>query len=243
MKTPLFKIFFILVFIHNQAIFSQEWKNLRAYQKETHHKKLLEGCWLKKDRKNKTVVWKRANAFNLTLKNGNRKYKSIHEIRDFYLWFDTSIKEQGHEMQWIGAAVIAADKLSHLENKFVQTLIVKNPELVAFVKEGSQKVFEYTFPKLKTIYFSKKIIKGITAKNWDINHSDVEQCVILTPLYEKLSKKSFSQLEKMAKGQGIYALGVPKKLRLEGDLKDCEARILHGVQKLLPFYLSKKKHL
>lgn len=44
----------------------------------------------------------------------------------------------------------------------------------------------------------------------------------------------------MAKGKCIFKLGVPKKLRYEGDLLDCNDRFNHGLNKLIPYYIHHK---
>ncbi len=43
----------------------------------------------------------------------------------------------------------------------------------------------------------------------------------------------------MAKGKGLFNLGVPKELKYEGEIDDCQSRFEHGVRKLLPFYIDK----
>ncbi|WP_299527461.1 hypothetical protein [uncultured Lutibacter sp.] len=241
MKTNLLKIVILLLFINSNLIDAQEWKNLKLYQKETNNRILLEGCWLKNDRKNKTEVWKQANSYNLSLNNGSQKYKTIREIRDFYKWFDAKRIQQGHEIQWIGIAAIATNQLAKLEMNFHRIFIVRNKEVVQFACEGSKKVFSDAFPKLNEIYFSTHLLKGEEAKNWDKNHGFNEQCKLLQPLYNNLSKKAFNKLERMAKAKGIFCFAIPKKLKFEGDIIDCEARVEYGTKKLLPIYLKSKK--
>ena len=136
----------------------------------------------KKDRKNKTTVWTSANTYNLNIKNGNKKYQTISKIRDFYLWFDKARIKQGHEIKWIGIAAIAANELSNLDIDFIRWFIVRNKEIIQFGREGSAKVFDYAFPKLKKLYFSKELLKGKDAKNWDKVHGMKEQCKILDSL-------------------------------------------------------------
>ena len=218
---------------------SQEYKNLRVYQEQTNNVQLLDGCWLKKDRKTQSDVWNRANKYNLTQENGNSKYLTIREIRDFYLWFDEERKQQGHEIQWIGIAAMATNQLSKLEIGFYRIFIVRNEELVQFGLKGSKKVFSDAFPKLKKVYFSNQLIKGCEAEYWDREHGFNEQCDVLNPIYEKLSLKAFKKLERMAKGKGIFRIAIPKKIMFEGDLNSCEARVLYGIEKLLPIYLKK----
>lgn len=238
MKIPRSRILLIILFINTNLTFSQEWKNLKSYQNETNDLTLANGCWLKKDRKNKTSVWTQANTYNLNIKNGNEKYQTISEIRDFYLWFDKARIKQGHEIKWIGIAAIAATELSKLDNFFIREFIIRNKEIVKFGRQGSKKVFDYAFPKLKKLYFSTELLKGKDAKNWDRVHGKKEQCKILDSLYEELSEKVFNKLERMAKGNGIFSFGVPESLRFEGNLHNCEARIQHGISKILPVYLN-----
>jgi hypothetical protein len=105
--------------------------------------------------------------------------------------------------------------------------------------EGSEKVFAFAFPQLKKVYFSNEIIIGKNAENWDTKYGEREQCEILEPLYRNLSKKAIKKLERMAKGKGIFHFGVPKKLKYEGKIDDCQSRFDHGIRKLLPFYSDK----
>lgn len=82
---------------------------------------------------------------------------------------------------------------------------------------------------------------GEEARNLSLKTGLQEQCEILEPLYTKLSDKAIFRLSKMAKGKGIFKLGVPKALRFEGPIKNCENRFNHAVNKLLPYYLDKLK--
>jgi len=117
----------------------------------------------------------------------------------------------------------------------IRILIIRNKEVVAFSSEGSKKVFEYAFPKLKTLYFSDKKITGADAEQWDYEYGTTEQCVILNPLYDKLSPKALRKLDCMAKRKGIFAIGIPKKMEYIGSIKDCHARFEHGIKTI---YLS-----
>lgn len=225
----------VLLFLWNtNTAFSQEWKNLKCYQKETGNQTLQDGCWLKKDRKKQNDIWKQANAFNLSVENGNLKYKTISQIRDFYAWFDAERKKQGHEIQWIGVAGIVTKQLSKLDVGIIRFLIIRNKEVVAFGNEGSKKVFEFAYPKLRKIYLSDTLIKGKAADQWDLAYGTEEQCVILEPLYKKLSQRALRKLDRMAKGKGLFTFGVPKKMRYTGSIEDCQTRVKHGMTKILP---------
>lgn len=168
--------------MNTNLAFAQEWKSLKFYKKETGNTFLLDGCWLKKDRKHQTEIWSDANKYNLNIENGNKKYKTINQIRGFYLWFDEERKEQGHEIKWIGIACIAAGQLSKVDIGLIRFFIVRNKEIVKFVHKGSEKVFAFSFPKFKNIYSLNEPIIGKDAENWDNKHGVKEQCIILEPL-------------------------------------------------------------
>lgn len=238
MKTRII-ILSILVFLSSSNLTcAQEWKNLKSYQKETGYETLQEGCWLKKDRKKQNEVWKQANAFNIQFDDGNLKYQTISQIRDFYRWFDSEREEQGHEVHWAAIAAIAASQLSKLEISFIRCFVVRNKEVVKFAHEGSIKVLEFAYPLLKKVYFSPIILKGETAENWDIEYGQNEQCIVLDTLYKKLSKKALHKLNRMVKGKGIYNLAIPKKLKYEGNIENCQERFEYGINKMLQYYLD-----
>lgn len=220
---------------------AQEWKSLRIYRKETGRSVLEQGNWLKKDRKQQSVVWHQANSFNLTLENGFKKYEGICQIRDFYCWFDEERVKQGHEIKWIGIASVVAGQFSILDNGFIRRVFVGNKEAVKFILEASDSVLAFAFPILKDVYFASKPIQGEMAEKWTKDYGLHEQCDILDPLYARLSPKALNKLERMAKGQGVFRLGVPKVLKYEGNIRDCQSRFEHGMKKILPYYLSHSK--
>tara|TARA_R110001583_G_scaffold123082_1_gene274440 strand:+ start:60720 stop:61505 length:786 start_codon:yes stop_codon:yes gene_type:complete len=242
LNTIVIVVFSLLILLKTTNVYAQEFKNLKTYKIETGQASLKNGYWLKKDRKKQTKVWKQANIFNLSKENGNQKYKTISQIRDFYLWFDFKRKEQTHEIKGIGIAAVAACQLSKLDKGIIRFFIVRNHEVVTFANEGSKKVFEFAFPLLKKIYFSKKIIKGEEAKNWSLNNGRIEQCQILAPLYKKLSPKALHKLQRMAGGKGVFNLGVPNCLKYEGRIEDCNSRFEHAFHKILPYYLRHQKN-
>ena len=215
---------------------SQEFKTLKCYQEEMGVAVLRSGTWLKKDRKKNNKTWKAANLFNLTTENGFEKYQSIRQIRDFYSWFDTERILQGRHFKSLGIAAVAAKQLSKVDNGFIRFFIVRNSEVVCFVNDGSQRVFEFNFSGMRQRYFSKEKLSKKKAALWDQNHGIQEQCQVLCPLYESLSEKALCRLDKMAKGKGIFKFGVPKRLRYKGDLSNCEHRFRHGATLLLKEY-------
>lgn len=233
-------IMILIVLLVYKSSSAQEWKSLSPYQKKTGNIELQAGCWLKKDRKKQTEVWHNANAFNLSKKEGNLKYVSISQIRDFYKWFDLERIKKGHEVNAAGIGAIAATQLSYLDNGFIRFFIVRNKEIVDFANEGSLRVFEFAFPLLKNLYFSKEIYTGEKAQNWDAKNGLFEQCEVLEPLYQRLSLKALTRLERMAKGKGIFNLGIPKELRFGGEISNCHARFEHGKSKIKPYYLKTK---
>lgn len=228
-------LFTSLLLLTATPIFSQEWKSLHTYKKETGNTVLQNGCWLKKDRKRNTEVWQQANIFNLGIDKGNEKYKSIRQIRDFYTFINEVIIKKGHDIKWMGIASVAANQLAKMENGFLRVVIVRNKELVAFAHEGSKKVFAFAFPQLQEVYLSNKKFTGDIALQWDEKYGTIEQCEILEPLFLRLSEKAIWKLERMAKGKGIFKFGISKKLRFDGDIRNCMHRYEHGKNKLIPY--------
>ncbi len=241
MRKLLSLILIILFLLNIQVAFSQEWKNLKNYKKTTGMNDLQNGCWLKKDRKRNTGIWKQANKYNLSIDNGNLKYKTISQARDFYLWFDNERKKLGHEINAVGIAAVVAGQLSYFDNFFIRTFIISNKEVVCFGIEGTKKVLEFAFPLFKEVYFSNNILKAQEAKDWDMKYEKTEQCQILEVIYNQLSPKAIRKLERMAKGKGIYSLGFKKGLNFEGNIRNCKSRYEHAFYKLNRYYLDKKE--
>ena len=167
------------------------------------------------------------------------KYKSIRQIRDFYTWFDLERKRLGHEINGVGVAALVAGQMSNFDSFFIRVFIVRNKNIIWFGNEGSKKVLEFAFPLLTEVYFSTNILKGKEAKEWDIENGKIEQCKIVEPIYNQLSSKEVQKLERIAKGKGIYNLGVKNKLKFEGDIRDCKVRYEHAFTKLYSYYLEK----
>jgi len=239
LKKSIFKFPLLIILLHVHIAYAQEWKNLKQYKKDTGNSILGDGCWLIKDRKNKTDIWHHANQYNLKTDKGSEKYISIGQKRDFYLWYDEEIKRKHHEIKWIGIASVAANQLSKVDVKFIRFFIIRNKEVVSFLEKGSHNVFDFAFTHLKEVYFSSVILKGKEAVYWDTKYGLEEQCQILDPLYKKLSVKAIKKLERMAKGKGLFSLDVPKSIKFEGEITDCENRFKHGMNKLFPYYLAK----
>lgn len=234
-------LLFVLCFLGTHISFSQEWKSLKAYTNSTGEINLQEGCWLKKDRTRNTAIWQQANRYNLSQVQGNIKYTTICQIRDFYFWFDQERKNRGHEIITAGVAAIVAGQLANFENRFISSCIVRSKELEWFASEGSQKVLAHVFPLFYKVYLSKQKLIGQEARNWDQKYITKEQCQIIEPLYEHLSPKAIKKLIRIAKGKGIYSFGVKKKLRFEGDIQDCTSRYAHAFHKLYPYYLKNQQ--
>ena len=238
-----FKLFFVVTLFCVFTIegYSQEWRSLHDYQKQTGQEQLKEGNWLKKDRVHNTTNWVTANKFNVSAESANSKYTTIIQIRDFYKWFDKEIRLKGHEVNWVGIAAIAASNLAKLNNGWVKTFVVNDKELISFAEKGSHQVFEFAMPQLQQLYFSTKIIKGKEALDWDHKYGMIEQCEVLNQSYSELSEKATRKLQRMAEGKGIYCLGINHDLKFKGDSKDCKTRYEYSIDKLVPYYIKQIK--
>ena len=229
------KLLFFLLLFSVHFIYGQEYNSIRHLKKETNLSEFKNGYWLKKDRKKSTKQWHSANVFNLKVDQGYLKYRTISEIRDFYSWIDIEIKKKGHTVKGIGIAAIVAKQLSILDQRFISFFLVRDKEVIGFANDGSKKVFAFAFPYLKELYFRTTKLKGNAANHWDLERGIEEQCKVLQPLYNNLSNKAFKKLNNMAKGKGVYGLGVPKELRFSGELLDCNDRVKHAIYKVLPY--------
>lgn len=240
--TTIIKRVFLLIFtfIISIAATAQEWKNLKSYKKATGQTVLKQGNWLKKDRKRNTEQWQNANKFHLKQENGYDAYTTIQQRRDFYKWFDTWRKQKGHEFQWAGIAAIVSGQFANTENWFVATFVIRNADLLEFAQQGNQAVFNDVYSGLYNVYLLDSLITGEAAANLDNSYSYREQCVIIDKLYEQQDKKVVKKLSKMAKGKGIFRFVVPKSIRFQGDIANCEDRYRHG-KDILPLYYQRKQ--
>jgi len=225
---------FIFSFFGNRDLQGQEYKSMRHYRALTGKDTLVDGVWLIKDRKLNTAVWQKANEYNLQLEKGHKKYTTISQIRDFYKWFDNYRIKKGHEIRYIGIAEKVASQLAILDRPLIGKILVRDKNVLNFAGEASKKVFAFAFEKMKEVYVMKDKLLGSAAENWDYDYGRNEQCVVLDPIYDKLPPESIIKLERMARGQGIYRFGVPGDMKFEGDIKNCEDRILHALKKIRP---------
>lgn len=235
----IFLLFF--VFTISTSIFAQEWKNLKAYQKSTGQETLAKGHWLKKDRKRNTQQWQNANLYHLEREKGYEAYTTIKQRRDFYKWFDEWQTQQGHELQWVGAAYIVAGQFANTETWFVRTFVIRNVDILNFAQQGNQAILNDVYPELQKIYQSDILLTGEAATKWDSEYGYREQCVIIESFYEQQDEKVIQKLDKMATGKGIFRFVVPKSIRFQGDITNCEDRYKHG-KEVLPLYYQQHKN-
>ena len=57
MKKTIINLLTTILLTNTNITSAQEWHNIKSYKKETGNPSLLEGCWLKKDRKRQTKIW------------------------------------------------------------------------------------------------------------------------------------------------------------------------------------------
>lgn len=234
------KIIILIIIVAPLITFSQEWKSLKKYRKATEKDKLEEGNWLKKDRKRNTLKWLNSNKFHLKKENGYTAYKTISQRRDFYKWFDSWRIKKGHEIKWVGIASIIASQFSKFDSKFVAFLI-RNKEVIKFANEGNKASFKDVFPRLHKIYLLDTLIVGTSAVNWDSKYLYREQCIVVDPIFNKLNRKTLKKIGRIANRKGFYKMAIPKKIKFDGDISNCKDRYEHGMNRLIPFYQSKKK--
>ncbi|AUS04071.1 Insecticidal toxin complex protein [Pseudotamlana carrageenivorans] len=202
----------ISICTHVQA---KEWASLRALEKETGSRELKASDWLKSDRKQNTVVWQSANAYNLN-HNQPSEYKTIMERRDFYAWYNTIMKKRGNDVIWPKMAHFISVKL-RLIYAFPFCLFT-NKAVKNFAFQGSETVFMYAFEPLKALLENHTTLNAEAALKWDDAMVYKEQYHWLENVYQSIDQESLMAIEHMAKGQGFYKFLVPKDIRFKSDI-------------------------
>lgn len=210
-----------LLICFSNSVYCKEWKNLKTYQKSTLKIHLSASDWLKSDRKQNTLVWQRANIYNL---NGNlpEEYTSIIQRRDFYQWIYNELNNKGHEVVWPAMAHYISNKL-RLVNTFPLNLLIRE-KIKNYSYQGSEVVFNSAFQTLRGLLNSQSILKGEAAIKWDSNLLKLEQFDWLATIYSTIDERGLKTISRIAKGKFLYAFVLPKKLRFRGDISKAESR-------------------
>jgi len=231
-------LLYFLVFSVIQISYAKEWKCLKEYQLETGQIELLASDWLKKDRKNNTLVWQLANLYNLE-NNLPLEYQTIKERTDFYLWLNTALNERNLEVEWPKMAHFISNKLEKIRS-FPFNIFTRK-EVKRYAIKGSETVFRKAFEKIKTLYFSESILNSNDALAWDKSIIHDEQYIWLEEIYNQIDVKTLKTIDKMAKGKCIYTFMVPKKVAFTGDLSNEDNRYNYALNTLRVYCISEYK--
>lgn len=223
------QLLFVFLCVVHLSAFSKEWNSLQQFQKETNQKELSQKDWLTSDRKQNTIIWQQANAYNLN-HHHPEEYITIKQRRDFYEWFYTEIDKKEHEVLWPKMAHFISNKL-RLIKAFPYTVFT-NKNIKNYAYQGSGVVFNQAFDDLRLLFNSKAIIKGEFAQRWDEKMLYKEQYKWLEQVYQSIDSKSLKTIERMAKGKGFYGLMVHKSIRFKGDISNPEARYQYAIYSL-----------
>ena len=214
---------------------------MRLYTKSTGNNLLKEGTWLRKDRKHNTKRWHEANINNLKSAKGFDQYTTIRQRRDFYKWFYTLSIKKGHDLSWIGAAIMVTKRLAMTDSKIMRMMLFRDKDLVRFFNVVNRDIFNYAFLQFQDVYNSKNILVGAQAARWDSTIQYDEQYLVAQPIYEKQSRQTLKKYQRMAEGKGLYRFGANKHIRFEGRVDNPADRFYHGMMKVMPFYKKYKK--
>tara|TARA_R110002049_G_scaffold302258_1_gene494972 strand:+ start:29232 stop:29912 length:681 start_codon:yes stop_codon:yes gene_type:complete len=214
------------------TISAKEWKRLELYQSETKNETLLPSDWLKSDRLQNTVVWQRANAFNLQ-NDLPQEYTNISQRRDFYKWLFETLEKKGHEVVWVKMAYFISKKM-HLMEVFPYHVFIKKT-IKSYAVTGNALVFNNAFNELNELLDSDTILKDDKAVAWDKTILHKEQCQWLDSVYITMDTKNLKTLERIAKRKFLYSLVVPKAIAFKGILSNAEDRYLYAVEVLKPY--------
>jgi hypothetical protein len=217
---------------------AKEWKSLKDYQSETGKKELLASDWLCSDRKKNTLVWQKANNYNL-LNNLPLEYQNIKERTDFYFWLLTSLDEKGSEVVWPKMAHYISNKLEKIKT-FPFNMFTRK-EVKRYATKGSETVFVKAFERIRALYLSDSVLKTDDALNWDKDIIYEEQYVWLQEIYNEIDEKTLKTIDKMAKGKCIYRFMVPKEIVFSGDLSNAENRYNYALNTLWVYCQTKNE--
>ena len=218
---------------------AQEWKHKKHYRNEKGSDTLASGCWLRKDRKKKTDTWCAANEYNMEADSGYKCYRTFAQKRDFYKWFDGYRRNAGHEVKWAGVAYLITKRLIVVDNRFVRSVVIADKEFIKFVQQSNALILKNIYPNMQQLYEKDKPLKGKDAKHWDSVTIYKEQCKVVDTLYARQPARVLRKFNRMAAGKGVYALFVPKKMRMKGDIKSCKVRCDYGLHTMSAYYEDK----
>lgn len=219
--------------------YAREWKSLRQYRNINGSDSIAQGHWLKKDRKRNTATWQAANQYNILTADGYAHYDNFSQKRDFYKWVDDYRYSKGHEVKWAGNAYIISKQLAYLDKWVVRVLVVNNKQFTRFVQESNALILKNIYPELKGLYKRAKPLTGESACEWDSVTIYKEQCLVLDTLYKKQPKSVMRKFGNMAAGKGLYGIAVKKKMRMKGDIRDCNNRCAYGLHTMAVYYDNK----
>jgi hypothetical protein len=192
-----------------------------------------QGHWLKSDRKNNTDVWGSANSFNLQQENGQNQYTSISQRSAFYGWFSDQMDAKGSETNWPGAAAVVANQMTWMDNPLMQAYA--GEDAVKFANAGNKAIFNDVFDNLRGL-FNGPVLKGQAAANWDAQTLHHEQFDVVQPIYMAQSQATIGLLNSMAKGEGVFGLGLTPSLRFQGNILSPQDRYNHGAGRVTNYF-------
>ena len=211
---------------------AKEWPCLKTYQKTTNLKELGPSDWLKKDRKQNTLVWQNANLYNLEHQLP-QEYTTIKQRRDFYVWLNETLVARGYEIVWPTMAHYISKKLALI--KVFPYSIFTSKDIKTYAEMGSVTVFNACFDPVDNL-LKGEVIQGDEALSWDRDILKMEQFQWLGPIYSEVDEKTLHTIERMAKGKGFYGLMVPKDIRFQGDITKADVRYQYALETLRPHF-------
>jgi len=220
---------------------AREWKNKTELKRTTGQDDLPNGDWLRKDRKKNTDIWSDANRYNMSSNQGDVCYTSFAQKRDFYYWLDTELQNRGSDVRWPGVAYIVTRRLRYLDSRFVQKIIIRDKAFIDFVEKCNNLILTNIYLDLRALYNREEALTGSEARHWDSTLTYKEQCTIVDTVYDMQPRRIVEKLNRMAHGKGIYKLVMPRKLRINKNISDCENRCAYGLNIISRYYDAKRR--
>lgn len=174
-----------------------EFPDLELYKIATGFGKLQNGCWLTKDREEKSNTWKTACMYIV-----EHKYQGIlgpfSQIADFYNLLKKKVAEYKHKSRWLKGASKLVDALTLLDGG--NSFFANDVEII--LSELNLGIYDFAITKFHELLFGKYKNDPLDtmkkAYEWDLAFVKYEQGVVAVPIYDKTSEKTIETFQKMA---------------------------------------------
>lgn len=174
-----------------------EFPNMDMYEIATGKKKLQEGCWLKKDRKDNTNTWRFA-CMDVIKNKWQGIFGPFEQIYSFYNFVDEMVIKYKHKCRWTKGARKLVKALTQLEGGSM--FIYDDVEVI--LSELNLGICDFAVTQFYELFYGKYSSNPLDTlqKGYEFDKAFVtyEQQVVAVPIYKKASTKTIERYQDMA---------------------------------------------